>query len=327
MITDREHSSPIIPLETVNLPTEWGLRKEQGKVRDIYRLPDSQRLIIATDRLSAFDQQIGLVPGRGQVLNLLSAWWFTQTEDIVANHLVEVIDPNVMVVNEYPRVDLELVVRGYLTGSTDTSIWRRYQDGQRKFGNLILSGNMTKNEELPIPVFDPTTKATVGHDVVITRQQVIDAGIVTKEEYQELERLALALFTRGQRLADKAGLILVDTKYEFGRDPFTGEFVLIDEIHTPDSSRFWNAFTYQEKLAGKQEPESYDKEFARLWLLSQGYTGNGLPPILPEDIKTEILRRYIYTYEHLIDEPFFASTGDRHGEVINNIVKWFTANE
>ncbi|HEX6977441.1 MAG TPA: phosphoribosylaminoimidazolesuccinocarboxamide synthase, partial [Patescibacteria group bacterium] len=177
--------------------SDLGLERTSGKVRDIYNLGDGRLLIKTTDRLSAFDRQVGVIPGRGQILNELSAFWFENTSDIVPNHMIEVIDPNVMVVKECERIDLEMVVRGFLTGVTDTSIWMRYQSGQRNFGEVLLPDGMKKNQSLLHPILDPTTKASVGHDKAIMKYQIIEAGIVTAREYEKVESTALKLFARG----------------------------------------------------------------------------------------------------------------------------------
>jgi phosphoribosylaminoimidazole-succinocarboxamide synthase len=291
-------------LESLELAPYVDWKKTSGKVREVFEINDSTLAIVATDRLSAFDRQVGLVPQRGQILNRLSQWWFGQTQDIVSNHMIEVPHPNVMIVKKYPRVDLEMVVRGYLTGSTSTSIWKRYEAGQRDFGGLTLNDGMMKNEPLPFPILDPTSKAVVGHDKNLTHREIVDSGVVTEEQYSELERISLALFERGQELSSKAGLILVDTKYEFGIDPATGKFVLIDEIHTPDSSRFWGKGTYEDRIVRGYEPAIYDKEFIRLWFTSIGYKGEGVSPVIPNEVIAELRSRYIYAYEALTGEKF-----------------------
>lgn len=304
-------------LQTVDFPSHIKWEKRSGKVRDIFDM-DGRLLIVATDRLSAFDRQVGLVPDRGQILTGLSQWWFGRTSDVIPNHMIAVPHPNVMVVNKYLRVDLEMVVRGFNTGSTSTSIWKRYELGQREFGGIILPDGMRKNELLPKPILDPTSKAAEGHDQNLTRQAIIDAGVVASEQYDELERISLALFKRGQELSAKAGLILVDTKYEFGIHPETGEFVLIDEIHTPDSSRFWGASTYEERFRNGQNPDIYDKEFVRLWFINQAYKGEGDPPAIPDAVIDELRSRYIYAYESLTGNKFVPANED----IVETVMQW-----
>lgn len=295
------------------------LQKEQGKVRDVYHLGADRLILIATDRLSAFDRVLTHIPGRGQILNLLSAWWFERTVDIVGNHVIAVPDPNVMVVRQYPRVPIEIVVRGFLTGSTDTSIWTRYSRGEREFGVFVLPEGMKKNMPLPYPVVDPTTKAEVGHDRKLTETEILEEKIVTPLQWQALKTTALSLFARGQALAEQAGLFLVDTKYEFGTDPQTGNIVVIDEIHTPDSSRFWEATTYRGRFEQGIEPDSYDKEFARLWYTQHGFRGEGIPPVMPEEMIRQVLERYIVAYERLTGQLFEVPEGNPQERILINL--------
>lgn len=268
----------------------------EGKVRDIYRQP-GQRLLVATDRLSAFDRVIGAIPFKGQVLNQLSAWWFEHTADIVANHVAAVPDPNVTVGREAQVLPVEVVVRGYITGVTSTSLWTLYEQGVDRPYGLDLPTGLKKNDKLPTPVITPTTKAPKGqHDERLTNAQVVDEGHVDADLWQTVSDAALKIFARGQEVAARAGLILVDTKYEFGL--VDGELVLIDEVHTPDSSRYWIADTWPEA------PKGLSKEYVRQWLKSTGYTGEGEPPALPLDVVCELARRYISVYERLTGETF-----------------------
>lgn len=310
----------------LNLPESWGLQKEQGKVRDVYHLGTDRLILIATDRLSAFDRVLTHIPGRGQILNLLSAWWFERTADIVGNHVIAVPDPNVMVVRQYPRLPIEVVVRGFLTGSTDTSIWTRYSRGEREFGGFVLPQGMKKNMPLPYPVVDPTTKAEVGHDRKLTEAEILHEKIVTPLQWQALKTTALSLFVRGQTLAEQAGLFLVDTKYEFGTDPQTDNIVVIDEMHTPDSSRFWDGTTYPGRFEQGVEPDSYDKEFARLWYIQQGYRGEGLPPAMPEEMIRQVLERYTIAYERLTGQSFEVTEGNPQERIHANLENWLTKN-
>ncbi|MEY4747131.1 MAG: Phosphoribosylaminoimidazole-succinocarboxamide synthase [Candidatus Parcubacteria bacterium] len=277
-------------------------KKKTGKVRDIYDAGD-KIFLIATDRHSSFDRIIAHVPWKGQVLNQVSGWWFEQTKDIVPNHMLAVPDPNVMVGRKMKTVPIEAVMRGYLTGVTDTSIWTRYQKGERRFGDLTLPDGLKKNAKLPSPVFDPTTKEE-GHDRAITPEQMIAENLITRELFESVKAAATRLFLRGQELAAKNGLILVDTKYEFGTDE-KGALVLIDEIHTPDSSRYWQLASFEERIAAGQEPEYFDKEFLRLWFKehSDPYKDTTLPDA-PADMIEEMSRRYVTMYEQITDRRF-----------------------
>jgi len=276
--------------------------KKTGKVRDIYIQPD-RLILITTDRHSSFDRIIAHIPWKGQVLNQVSGFWFQATEDIVPNHIIAIPDPNVTVAKKLKTVPVEAVVRGYLTGVTDTAIWTRYSAGQREFGDLKLPDGMKKNEKLPAPVFDPTTKEE-GHDRAISPAQMVEEGLITQELFDEVQKTALALFARGQEIAAKRGLILVDTKYEFGTDE-NGALVLIDEIHTPDSSRYWQTEGYEERMQKGEQPKSFDKEFLRLWFKENcdPYKDATLPDA-PQELVEELSRRYIQMYEQITGEKF-----------------------
>jgi phosphoribosylaminoimidazole-succinocarboxamide synthase len=278
-----------------------GVRKI-GKVRDIYEQPD-KLILITTDRHSSFDRIIAHIPWKGQVLNQVSAWWFARTKDIVANHVLAVPDPNVTVARKLKLVPVEAVMRGYLTGVTDTSIWTRYQQGVRQFGGLTLPDRMSKNQPLPRPVFDPTTKEEA-HDRVLSPAEMIAEGFITRELFDRVKDIATRLFLRGQELAVESGLILVDTKYEFGLDP-RGDLVLIDEIHTPDSSRYWLRDGYEQRVSRGEEPKSFDKEFLRLWFRDHCDPYND--PTLPEapaEMVEEMSRRYIQMSEQISGATF-----------------------
>lgn len=278
--------------------------KKAGKVRDIYDLGDTL-VLISTDRHSSFDRIIAHIPHKGQVLNQVSLWWFEKTKDIVPNHVLSNPDPNVTVGKKYKMISIEAVMRGYLTGVTDTSIWSRYSAGERTFGGVTLPDGMKKNTKLSEPIFDPTTKEE-GHDRAITPAQMIEEGFITQELFDRVKQTALALFARGQQLAEKRGLILVDTKYEFGLDE-NDQLVLIDEIHTPDSSRWWKLDTYQARMDAGQEPEYFDKEFLRLWFKDHcdPYKDAVLPEA-PAELVAEMSRRYIEMYEKITGEKFVA---------------------
>lgn len=276
----------------------WG-EKQAGKVRDIYS-HNGQKVLITTDRVSAFDRVLGAIPFKGQVLNQLSAWWFDQVSDVVANHVIAVPDPNVMIAHEADVLPVEVIVRGYITGVTSTSLWTLYEKGERQPYGIPLPDGLKKNDPLPTPIITPTTKATGGaHDERLTRAEILERGIVEKSLWEQVEQAALAIFARGQTVARKAGLILVDTKYEFGL--IDGKLALVDEVHTPDSSRYWIAETYQ---PGGQEPQNFDKEFLRLWFVEHGYRGEGTPPQMPADFIAQAAARYIEAYERLTGLTF-----------------------
>ncbi|PJF44312.1 MAG: phosphoribosylaminoimidazolesuccinocarboxamide synthase [Phototrophicales bacterium] len=275
----------------------WG-DKQSGKVRDMYAR-DGIRALITTDRVSAFDVVLGLIPYKGQVLNQLSAWWFEHVKDIVGNHVLDVPDPNVMIVKEAEVLPVEIIVRGYITGVTSTSLWTLYASGERRPYGIELPDGLQKNDKLPTPIITPTTKATGGaHDERLTRDEIIARGIVPKALYEQVEEAALAIFERGQAVAEQANLILVDTKYEFGL--IDGELALVDEVHTPDSSRYWVRETYR---AG-EEPENFDKEYLRKWFAAQGYKGDGPAPAIPDEFVAQVAARYIASYERLTGQTF-----------------------
>ena len=276
--------------------------KKVGKVRDIYDRGD-RLVLITTDRHSSFDRIIAHVPWKGQVLNQVSAWWFDKTKDIIGNHVVAVPDPNVTVARKFKMVPVEAVVRGYLTGVTDTSIWTRYSAGKRDFGDVVLPDGMKKNQALPGPIFDPTTKEET-HDRALTPAEMIADGFITAALFERVKKAALAIFARGQEIAARQGLILVDTKYEFGTDE-NGDLFLIDEIHTPDSSRFWQLASYDARIKAGEEPEYFDKEFLRMWFKDHcdPYKDEKLPDAPPELVQ-ELSRRYIQMYEQITGTKF-----------------------
>ncbi len=278
-------------------------KKRRGKVRDIYEQPE-RLILVSTDRHSSFDRLIAHVPHKGQVLNQVSAWWFERTKEIVPNHVLAIPDPNVTVGKKCKMVPVEAVVRGYLTGVTDTAIWTRYSKGERDFGGVTLPDGMKKNQKLATPIFDPTTKEEK-HDRTLTLKEMIAEGFVTKELFERVRQTALALFAKGQEIAAKRELILVDTKYEFGLDGDT--LTLIDEIHTPDSSRYWQLESYEERIEKGEEPEYFDKEFLRLWFKehSDPYKDKVLPEAPPE-LVLELSRRYIQMYEQITGSKFEA---------------------
>ena len=295
--------------------------RRDGKVRVSYAYGAGQRLFVTTDRLSAFDRVIAGVPYKGQVLNQLSAWWFERTVDVVANHVVDLPDPNVLVARTAQPLPVEVIVRGYITGVTSTSLWRQYADGARTIYGYHFSDGLKKNTDLPSAIVTPTTKAEHGgHDEPLSPSDVTRKGLVGAGLWRSVEAAALELFARGQELARQSGLILADTKYEFGTTP-AGELLLIDEVHTPDSSRYWLADSYENRLSAGEEPESLDKEVVRRALIDAGYDGNGAPPTLPPEVWEATSLRYIDAYERLTGlnfQPGSYPVEDRIREVIGH---------
>ncbi len=287
----------------------------RGKVRDIVDLGDRLALI-TTDRVSAFDRVLGTVPYRGQVLNQLAAWWFERTADLVPSHLISVPDPNVTVARRCRPLPVEVVVRGRLSGSTSTSLWTRYEGGQREIYGITFPDGMAKNDPLPAPVVTPTTKAADGgHDQPITEAEVVDRGLVEEDLWAQVRAAALAVFARGAEVAAAAGLVLVDTKYEFGLDA-DGRLTLIDEVHTPDSSRFWRAATVEERLAARQEPENLDKEVIRLAYAARGYRGDGEPPPLDTELAVRAAGVYQEAFAALTGAPLDPAPYPAEGRVV-----------
>jgi phosphoribosylaminoimidazole-succinocarboxamide synthase len=281
--------------------------KYEGKVRDNYT-KGGRRYIVVTDRISAFDRVLGTIPFKGQVLNRLAAWWFDKTKNVVPNHKIGVPDPNVLECVECTPILVEMVVRAYATGTTSTSLWTNYEQGVRNFCGHILPEGLQKHQKLPKPILTPTTKAPKGqHDVSGSREEILATGQVTAADFDEAAEFAMKLFAVGQEISHKRGLILVDTKYEFGRTS-EGKLVAIDEVHTPDSSRFWKSETYEERFRAKQDPEPLDKDFVRRWYLAQGYRGDGEAPPMPDDIRVGAAERYIAAYEQITGESFVPDT-------------------
>ena len=286
-------------LETTSFLALPGLKK--GKVRDAYDLGD-KLVLVTTDRQSAFDRVLACVPFKGQVLNQVSAFWFEATRDIVANQILGVPDPNVTVAKKCRPFPVEFVVRGYLTGATDTSAWMLYSRGTRDVCGNILPEGMVKNQTLPKPILTPTTKSDE-HDRPLSAQEIVKEGLIEEAIWNKLEAIVFGLFQRGAEIAARNGLILVDTKYELGLDE-NGEVTLIDEVHTPDSSRYWLALSYEERIAKGLEPENIDKEFLRLWFKDHcdPYHDKDLPKA-PDDLVVELSSRYILLYEMITGKP------------------------
>ncbi|MBN1665653.1 MAG: phosphoribosylaminoimidazolesuccinocarboxamide synthase [Anaerolineales bacterium] len=284
-----------------------GLKKQSGKVRDIYPL-DDQLLLITTDRLSAFDRVLGAAAFKGQVLNQLSAWWFDQIRSIIPSHMLILPDPNALLAQRVEPFPVEVIVRGYITGVTQTALWYRYNLGERQIYGHSFPEGLQKNHKLAENIITPTTKGgPSGHDERLTCAEVTEQGYLDADTWQQIQEAALQIFAYGQQVAERAGLILVDTKYEFGRAP-DGRVLIIDEVHTPDSSRFWRADSYAECLAAGQEPENFDKEFVRLEYAARGYRGAGEPPEMPVDLWQRVSERYIWLYEHLTGQQFEPGT-------------------
>lgn len=299
-------------LEGTNVPGFGSFYK--GKVRDCYETKDGKkRVMVTTDRQSAFDKNLGLIPLKGQALNQLSYWWFEKTKDLVPNHVLEITDPNILVCKQATPFKIEMVIRGYLSGSTDTSAWKAYEKGERMYCGHQLPEGMKKNQAFPKPLITPTTKSDE-HDEKISATEIVERGLATKDQWAKLEQYTFALFARGQELAEKAGLILVDTKYEFAVDP-DGQIILIDEIHTSDSSRFWKADSYEERISRGEEPENFDKEFLRLWYTSRCNPYKDSLPEMPDDFRIEVAKRYITTYEMLTGKSFELPGKDVKGRV------------
>lgn len=309
--------------------------RHSGKVRDWYDLGHGRRALIVTDRISAFDRILGAIPYKGQVLNQLAAFWFEHTRDIVPNHLLRVPDPNVSLVKVCKPWPVEIVVRGYITGVTSTSLWTLYEKGERNIYGISLPEGLRKNDKLPAPIITPTTKAEHGaHDERITRDEIVARGLVPASVFEEIEKAALALFQRGSEICAKGGLTLVDTKYEFG--DHNGELTLIDENHTPDSSRFWinrsaaeSAEQFEQRLRDlrvsavkSDEPVNFDKEFIRLWYAERGYKGEGEPPAMSDELIAQASARYIAAYEMIAGEKFTRGEYPVNERIARSLQAW-----
>lgn len=301
MLTSTEIRSAIpLAFDEVSLP---GLAAERGQVRDNYALPDGRRIAITTDRFTIFDQQVGLVPYHGQILNQLTAWWFEQTADITPNHAIDVPDPNVTIALSADPLPIAVIVRGFISGITPSSLWAQYETGERVIYGRSFPEGLRKNQELPRPIVTAAEKIFgQAHEHPLTVEEVLARGI-SAELWDRIHDVALRLFQRGRQLSVLADLLLVDSKYEFGLD-LHGDLVLIDELHTPNSSRFWSVETYDERFEAGEEPESFDRELMRLWYHAQGYrTRDALPPLPDAQIVT-ISQRYQQVYEQLCGRPF-----------------------
>ncbi|MCY4225983.1 MAG: phosphoribosylaminoimidazolesuccinocarboxamide synthase [Bacteroidetes bacterium] len=292
--------------------------KYQGKVRDTYD-QGAHLILVTTDRISAFDIVLEQsIPFKGQVLNQLAAYFFEATEDIISNHIVSVPDPNVTIAHKCTPGKLEFVVRGYLVGHA----WRTYRSGKRSLCGKALPEGLNENDRLPHPILTPTTKAQVGHDEDISRDDAIAQGLIDAETFDRLEEVSLALFQRGTELAAAQGLILVDTKYEFG-ETTDGDWVLIDEVHTPDSSRYFYLDPYEELLRNGQPQKQLSKEFVREWLMGQGFQGKDgqTSPALPDDFRVQVSQRYIDLFEKVSGKPFAPDTHSNPEQRILSVLK------
>ncbi|HET7838774.1 MAG TPA: phosphoribosylaminoimidazolesuccinocarboxamide synthase [Rectinemataceae bacterium] len=290
-----------------------GLPVYRGKVRDVVRGKDLL-LLVASDRISAFDRVLSTVPFKGEILARVSAWWFSRCADIVANHVVQGGTPEELggtgracLVRRAEMIPVEVVVRGYLAGSA----WRDYHEG-RPVSGIELPEGLSMNEKFPVPLITPSTKEEGAHDRPLSREEIVAEGILEEDRWAEIERVSVALFRRGQELAARAGLILVDTKYEFGI--LDGGLVLADEIHSPDSSRYWWEDSYETLFLAKESQRELDKEPFRRWLLAQGFRGEGPAPAIPDEVRVETAWRYIQAYEAITGEEFRPLSSDPQSE-------------
>ncbi|MFZ5472086.1 MAG: phosphoribosylaminoimidazolesuccinocarboxamide synthase [Myxococcota bacterium] len=286
----------------------------QGKVRDTYRRGD-RLVLITTDRLSAFDHVLTTIPFKGEVLNRLASFWFQKTAHVVKNHVLDVPDPNVTVARRCQPFPVELVVRGYLTGS----LWRDLQKGTHLAYGVPLDAAMKKDQAFERPILTPTTKAEYGaHDEPISEKEIVARGLLSERDLAEAKEAALALFSEGQKWARSRGLLLVDTKYELGKAG--DELVLIDEIHTPDSSRYWVADEYEARLARGEEQRMLDKENIRQWLIRErGFFGQGKPPPIPDEVRVELAEKYLAAYERITGEALTLKVGEVSARIEKNL--------
>jgi len=276
----------------------------RGKVRDNYDLPDGRRILITTDRISAFDRPLGAIPFKGRVLTQTARYWFEHTQDICPNHVLAYPDPNVLIARRLDMLPVEIVVRGYLAGTTSTSLLTHYQAGEREIYGHRFADGLRANQRLPEPIITPTTKAEHGgHDEPLTAAAILDRGLLTPAQWRGVSEAALALFARGQTLAAARGLILADTKYEFGLDG-EGRIVLADEIHTSDSSRYWRAALYDERFAAGQSQESFDKDYVRRWVSSRCDPYRDPIPAIPPEVRAGAAAVYIEAYETITGATF-----------------------
>jgi len=319
-MTDPAAGQVLAEIDLPELPNHY-----HGKVRDNYDLPDGRRIIIASDRLSAFDRILTSIPFKGQVLTQTARYWFEQTADICPNHVLSYPDPNVVVGQRLDILPVEMVVRDYLAGTTGTSILTLYKQGRREMYGLTFPDGLRDNEKLPATILTPTSKEfDGGHDEPLSPQQILDQGLVSAEQWETMSAYALALFARGREIAAQRGLILVDTKYEFGLDP-QGRVILADEIHTPDSSRYWFADSYPDALAGGKRPPSFDKDFVRSWVAERCDPYKDPIPEIPARLIEETSRVYISAFETLTGLAFEAPPPGEvvHDRIRRNLAQFF----
>lgn len=309
-------------METTDFSADWG-PVIRGKVRDAYEPSPDVRILITTDRVSAFDRVLGTLPGKGQILNQMAAYWFHKTADVAPNHVLSVPHPNVTLARNCRPLPVEWVVRAYLTGVTSTSIWTHYEKGSRLFAGHVLPDGLKKNAALPQAILTPSTKAmdpnASVHDETVSKDDVLARGLVSAEMFERAEAMVLKLFQRGQTLAAARGLILADTKYELGIDT-EGELRVIDEIHTPDSSRYWFKGSYETNVPKGLEPESFDKEYLRRYLASIGFKGEGSLPNIPDEIRLGASERYLEAYQTITGTNLVLEHSDP-GALKDSVVK------
>ncbi len=318
MALDRVLSEAFIP----ELPNYY-----KGKVRENYDLPDGSRIIIATDRISAFDRVLASIPFKGQVLTQTARFWFDATSDICPNHVISYPDPNVVIGRRLDILPVEIIVRGYLAGTTSTSVLTKYRAGERTMYGLTLPDGLHDNEKLPSPIVTPTSKAfDGGHDEPLSGEEILAKKLLTPEQWATVSDYALRLYARGAEIAAGHGLILADTKYEFGLDR-SGAITLADEIHTPDSSRYWIAASYEEDFAAGRRPKSFDKDFIRAWVGARCDPYKDQIPEIPESLIAETSKVYIDAFEAITGETFRPDlTGATPLErVRSNLAKYFAS--
>lgn len=297
-----------------------------GKVRDCYDLPDDRRILISSDRISAFDRILAAIPFKGQVLTQTARFWFDHTADICPNHVLEYPDPNVVIGRKLTILPVEIILRGYLAGTTGTSILTLYKKGQRQMYGHTLPDGMRDNQALPTPIITPTSKAfDGGHDEPLTAAEIVEQGLLTQTQWDQIAAVSLALFARGQQMAADRGLILADTKYEFGTDA-AGNILLADEIHTPDSSRYWLANGYTEALSTGSRPPSFDKDVIRSWVAARCDPYHDPIPEIPDEMIAATSQVYIDAYEAITGQPFVPDTSGETplARVRKNLSQYFT---
>jgi len=299
-------------LESFNI--NLGEKNYSGKVRENFYL-DDEIVMVTTDRVSAFDHILGTIPFKGEILTQIAKFWFEKTKDIAPNHYIDDPDPQVLLTKRAEPLPIEIIIRGYITGS----LWRDYSSGVDGQYGFTMPEGMKKNQKFNSPIITPTTKADYGeHDEAISKEEII-SGLVDKDIYEKAEKYAMALFSEGQKWANERGLILVDTKYEFGM--IGDELYVIDEIHTPDSSRYWISNEYESRFSNGENQLMLDKENIRQWLIEKGFSGEGTPPELSEDIRVLLSEKYMELYKVLIGNDYNPSLGDVNTRIINNLTK------